>query len=52
MKTAAPLYTVTHTLDSTGCSGQPLTWTDVMEPFLVVVILSCMVPMSVARVGW
>lgn len=23
-----------------------------MEPFLVVVILSCMLPMSVARVGW
>lgn len=31
---------------------QLLTCTDVMEPFLVVVILSCMVPMSVARVGW
>lgn len=30
----------------------PFTWTDVIEPFLVVVILSCMVPMSVARVGW
>lgn len=29
-----------------------LTWTEVMEPFLVVVILSCMVPISVARVGW
>lgn len=28
------------------------TCTDVIEPFLVVVILSCMVPMSVARVGW
>lgn len=27
------------------------TCTDVIEPFLVVVILSCMVPMSVARVG-
>ncbi len=23
-----------------------------MDPFCVVVILSCMVPMSVARVGW
>lgn len=31
---------------------QPFTCTDVIEPFLVVVILSCMVPMSVARVGW
>ena len=29
-----------------------MAWTDVMEPFLVVVILSCMMPMSVARVGW
>ena len=29
-----------------------MAWTYVMEPFLVVVILSCMVPMSVARVGW
>jgi hypothetical protein len=28
------------------------TWTEVMDPFLVVVILSCMLPMSVARVGW
>ena len=28
------------------------TCTDVMEPFLVVVILSCIVPISVARVGW
>lgn len=28
-----------------------LTCTEVMEPFLVVVIRSCMVPMSVARVG-
>jgi hypothetical protein len=25
---------------------------DVMEPFLVEVILSCMAPISVARVGW
>lgn len=31
---------------------EPFTCTDVIEPFLVVVILSCMVPMSVARVGW
>ena len=29
-----------------------VTCTDVMEPFFVVVILSCMVPMSVASVGW
>ena len=28
------------------------TCTEVMEPFLVVVILSCIVPMSVAKVGW
>lgn len=28
-----------------------LTCTEVMEPFWVVVILSCMVPMSVAKVG-
>ena len=28
------------------------TCTDVMEPFFVVVMRSCMVPMSVARVGW
>ena len=27
------------------------TCTDVIEPFLVVVILSCIVPISVARVG-
>uniref|UniRef100_A0A6B0UQY6 Uncharacterized protein n=1 Tax=Ixodes ricinus TaxID=34613 RepID=A0A6B0UQY6_IXORI len=26
--------------------------TEVMEPFLVVVMRSCIVPMSVARVGW
>ena len=29
-----------------------MAWTYVMEPFLVVMILSCMLPMSVARVGW
>ena len=29
-----------------------MTCTEVMDPFLVVVILSCMLPMSVARVGW
>jgi len=29
-----------------------ITCTDVMEPFLVVVIRSCIVPMSVAKVGW
>jgi hypothetical protein len=29
-----------------------LTCTEVMDPFFVVVILSCMLPMSVARVGW
>ena len=28
------------------------TCTEVMDPFLVVVILSCIPPMSVARVGW
>ena len=28
-----------------------LTCTEVIDPFLVVVILSCMVPISVARVG-
>lgn len=28
-----------------------LTCTEVMEPFLVVVILSCILPMSVAKVG-
>lgn len=28
------------------------TCTEVMDPFFVVVILSCIVPMSVARVGW
>ena len=33
-------------------AGTNTACTDVMEPFLVVVILSCMVPMSVARVGW
>ena len=32
--------------------GNVLTCTEVMEPFLVVVILSCIVPISVARVGW
>lgn len=31
---------------------EPITCTEVMEPLRVVVILSCMVPMSVARVGW
>ena len=35
-----------------SCDYIELTCTEVMEPFLVVVILSCMVPMSVARVGW
>lgn len=29
-----------------------ITCTLVMDPVLVVVILSCMVPMSVASVGW
>lgn len=29
-----------------------LTCTEVMEPFLVVVIRSCIVPISVAKVGW
>jgi hypothetical protein len=31
---------------------QCITCTEVMDPFFVVVILSCMLPMSVARVGW
>lgn len=35
-----------------GAAGPALTCTDVMEPLRVVVILSCMVPMSVASVGW
>ena len=29
-----------------------MAWTDVMMPFFVVMILSYMLPMSVARVGW
>lgn len=28
------------------------TCTDVIDPLVVVVILSCIVPISVARVGW
>ena len=34
-----------------GIERERETWTEVIEPFLVVVILSCMVPMSVAKVG-
>lgn len=35
-----------------GVSGAALTCTEVMEPLRVVVMRSCMVPMSVASVGW
>lgn len=33
-------------------AGAALTCTEVMEPLRVVVMRSCMVPMSVASVGW
>ena len=33
-------------------NSKDLTCTDVIDPLVVVVILSCIVPMSVARVGW
>lgn len=39
-------------LPQRGTAGPALTCTEVMEPLRVVVILSCMVPMSVASVGW
>jgi hypothetical protein len=33
-------------------AGTYIAWTDVIEPFFVVVIRSCSPPRSVARVGW
>lgn len=39
-------------LPQRGRASPALTCTEVMEPLRVVVILSCMVPMSVASVGW
>lgn len=40
------------TLFIQGLRTEVVTCTEVIEPFLVVVILSCMVPISVASVGW
>ena len=33
-------------------AGTYTAWTDVIEPFFVEVILSCIAPISVVKVGW
>ena len=47
-----PLLIVAGAGSVKSSAGTYTAWTEVMEPFLVEVIRSCIAPISVARVGW